>query len=1322
MGEMDDDFGDLYADVELQVSAAINEISGFNQLYIENDNKNESSSVDDLVASESRSKKVNPISQESTMCSKDDAGRKEDLKLIENGTETLDLEADGEEKLLVDSGSDSEDDLLIVLNEDDCRKYPVPRDAVTGNRGLTEGSDDEDDDFVIVTDANLPSNDRNLLDQLQSSCDGVEQAALCSGAEKGNGMKSSHLSQYSQYKYIRPVNSKGNVSGAAVPVYSLLPGKGDWDVNGSNQQMVSNMPHIGSSSSTVSPFVSQRGYDFSLPRYRTILDVNIDRFEWKPWRHPGADITDFFNFDLDEESWKEYCNRLEQFRQQANMLAKAPESIRLNRVYGVEFEQAAVASEAVAGESGQIGDATNVSLSFNSADRGGKRLEVPKGRAIQVEGGIGERQPSMDVRRPRNRDSDVVIQIAVHDSGDSAGSSEQEDHVDNTVLEISKSRDSEIDDNSDMHDTGGARKDAQSIEPVDESSNRFGISHVKDHKARRWTRCSQPTAKSNALTLDSDSQVNENTYDVDMHHRQKEKGHVLEDEKMIVIEEQTKELVVNGIPSKADPLLLEAESSLGNQIQCSVSSSYLDGHSKEPNDGTDTLKTLERPSSHSAAELWESVAIDDDNYKDSESNDSDMESGEYKYGSEDPSPNYVKQNCCSRMQLRSGAELKDHRDDDEEATLMSNRKDRFNGDCPKVGHGTHKRWRHHNGIYDREDFSYYRGTEVSTGCHSDRSVDRQARNGCTEKFRGIPQHFEEDMDPFPTRHWDEKDYLIDQRTTAEYNKREDYHERGYTKDRIKSISYKKSRSLSGHSSLYKEKARNFLQRRKRDEESRFRKRTLDDEYESEHRCIDELRQKYGRHVPYNDREPLKKYDRHIPYIGREIENSGKINRYCCSPHPELDTSWSSAGYDDEFWRHPDHPCTAVDTSREFEIVKERRWQDITSPRNEKSDSRRSDERYFDHWRRIKHRDSWIDPMCENVYRTEDDTIYLDDDIFKKRRRSSRRSEAFHWDENNLCSRHQDQDDMYAEEAPSSFKRNKRHERIHVEREPTHHGYLLNEQIGSKIIREEIRISEISSHGNSGINIICRVKHEQAALRSRDSTLGGWEGKPSGRCSKAGDVRCNGGHSHMDQMVDYEQTVFGDSDEAHTREAILPYRSKVASRISRSKIEVRQCKLKPSTNDKKGLDKHPDTQYHEASDFEEGQLAEPEKKEIGAIEQRHVSGSTTGIGDVKGGKGFGCEQKGFGVYDNHRILEALVKMEKRRERFKEPIPLKESAMNSKPEPAPTIETAGVKRRERFKEPIPLKVPVKNPKPEPPPTVETVDIKQQRPLRKRRWAGA
>lgn len=44
--------------------------------------------------------------------------------------------------------------------------------------------------------------------------------------------------------------------------------------------------------------------------FRTIFEVDIDSFEEKPWKYPGVDNTDFFNFGLNEESWKDYCKKL----------------------------------------------------------------------------------------------------------------------------------------------------------------------------------------------------------------------------------------------------------------------------------------------------------------------------------------------------------------------------------------------------------------------------------------------------------------------------------------------------------------------------------------------------------------------------------------------------------------------------------------------------------------------------------------------------------------------------------------------------------------------------------------------------------------------------------------------------------------------------------------------------------------------------------------------------------------------------------------------------------------------------------------------------
>jgi pre-mRNA 3'-end-processing factor FIP1 len=33
-----------------------------------------------------------------------------------------------------------------------------------------------------------------------------------------------------------------------------------------------------------------------------------------PWRVPGTDISDYFNYGLNERTWKEYCRRVMRFR------------------------------------------------------------------------------------------------------------------------------------------------------------------------------------------------------------------------------------------------------------------------------------------------------------------------------------------------------------------------------------------------------------------------------------------------------------------------------------------------------------------------------------------------------------------------------------------------------------------------------------------------------------------------------------------------------------------------------------------------------------------------------------------------------------------------------------------------------------------------------------------------------------------------------------------------------------------------------------------------------------------------------------------------
>ncbi|KAI5998051.1 hypothetical protein EDD15DRAFT_2243261 [Pisolithus albus] len=42
---------------------------------------------------------------------------------------------------------------------------------------------------------------------------------------------------------------------------------------------------------------------------RSILDVDLSAMAEKPWRRPGSDISDWFNYGFDEISWEAYCYR-----------------------------------------------------------------------------------------------------------------------------------------------------------------------------------------------------------------------------------------------------------------------------------------------------------------------------------------------------------------------------------------------------------------------------------------------------------------------------------------------------------------------------------------------------------------------------------------------------------------------------------------------------------------------------------------------------------------------------------------------------------------------------------------------------------------------------------------------------------------------------------------------------------------------------------------------------------------------------------------------------------------------------------------------------
>ncbi|KIL71413.1 hypothetical protein M378DRAFT_93920 [Amanita muscaria Koide BX008] len=53
---------------------------------------------------------------------------------------------------------------------------------------------------------------------------------------------------------------------------------------------------------------------------RSILEVDVANMTEKPWRRPGSDISDWFNYGFDELTWEAYCYRRRELGEMANVL------------------------------------------------------------------------------------------------------------------------------------------------------------------------------------------------------------------------------------------------------------------------------------------------------------------------------------------------------------------------------------------------------------------------------------------------------------------------------------------------------------------------------------------------------------------------------------------------------------------------------------------------------------------------------------------------------------------------------------------------------------------------------------------------------------------------------------------------------------------------------------------------------------------------------------------------------------------------------------------------------------------------------------------
>ncbi|XP_073317478.1 FIP1[V]-like protein isoform X1 [Primulina huaijiensis] len=379
-------------------------------------------------------------------------------RLENEGTSNLENEWESEE---------SEDDLQIVLNDNPHGPIGIERMP-----GMHDEDDEDGDPLVIVADngdAGFHHHHQQMMMEEQEWT-GEEGVSGTDGEKKelGDASKTSgpggtatpsalqprvgysnhlyHHQYHSQFKYVRPGAAPlPGVAPGGIPSQVRPPvtigtvvgrGRGDWRPTGTKGVVPMQKGfHPNYGTPVWGTTVSGRGYgsglDFTLPSHKTIFEVDIDSFEEKPWKLPGIDVSDFFNFGLNEESWKDYCKQLEQLRLETTMQSKIRvyESGRSEQDYDPDLPPelaAAVGIQDIPSANANPGNADACPTDF-ARECARERPPLPIGRPIPVETGSGDRLPSIDTRRLRLHDSDAIIEIVCHSSTDDDDMAEQQD-------------------------------------------------------------------------------------------------------------------------------------------------------------------------------------------------------------------------------------------------------------------------------------------------------------------------------------------------------------------------------------------------------------------------------------------------------------------------------------------------------------------------------------------------------------------------------------------------------------------------------------------------------------------------------------------------------------------------------------------------------------------------------------------------------------------------------------------------------------------------------------------------------------------------------
>lgn len=1106
--------------------------------------------------SESKAVEVNSVKEESESI-------KEATKLAEEDT---------------DNSDSDDDDFRIVLNEDDRPKFQHSRGGGTAGIDEVEESDNAGDHL---------NNERRCNQAPATVADeSVQGSALRGGGMNGGQCHSRHAGSH--------------LGGFPGSMRSSVPGRSVWD-----------------KPSTPCSAPGQAGVTFCLPRYRTIFDINIEAFEQKPWRHHGSDVTEYFNFGLDEESWKSYCQALDNCRQQAMMSHRFPvcQSSRLNQ-----------------------GGRNHSPL--ESTDRGGRGFDMPKGRAIQVEDSLGERIPSTDIRRPRVLDSDVVIQINMEGSVEEAsafckeGLDQADEHIDASLSTSGNNSSERVP--SPQHGGSICRSIANSVEHY--SSELDGSNY----------RAASEKVKSN---------VNSDRDEEDL--------------------------------SRTGTCRVEMGSDSGDQVLHCSSSGNPDSHSGEPNMENDTrpikkasvedLQSIESEYYLSYDSISAATGSDEQEDSKDESYEHDLSSGEHKHSSRTRLKSVAESNVAKHEQTPSVVHRKLQKDLEWDITCNTRKRKTCYDTDDSRGH-----------LYS------YRESEVSL---SYRSRIQGAKHGREKSFKRDSRGVE-----FGSDH----NRISNGRDCLE--QKESYFSERYYEDRGRRSSVRKysDQSLSKNKSLFEERYScsysaeerkgghcvkvdpeydNIIhdyREREHHEEDRHRRHTDLDFYDMEQEDFDIHR--HGYPAERRVRSPgMCRYDirsnfqdRSSNYIENGVDHRLVSRRYeesantderdwdTYSPREHLPISWRSKG---RFMNCRDHP-----NIRDLQLKSKKYGCAVPSIKGHRHLS-------YEHG---------LD--SDNVECISEGNVYHENIVSSvHKRRCNRLAKLNLRMDDRVRFRHCEQDDLPLPE------------RFLLERSPNLDNFEVSKPFfrGQRLFRgrpfnnvRKLRVVEVSDSDPRGrVNFVQEMgRHELATVECEavNNHLKGFKRKSARRSGgSTGESQKEIGSGYKDNLLKNPRHF----KQACKQEKIHPDMSKGRnSHNQQTGLKVDKVRNSNSIHSddhtKITLDKSSVSQNFEDAEIEEGELIEePEKKDVVSVTKDWISGKK--VNKIQ--SNYSSQNGKVSVkLDNNRILETLAKMEKRMERFKEPI-------------------------------VPRQGPEKTVNPQVDVPVVSDEVKQQRPARKRRWGG-